>query len=464
MAFRLKKFKIEDDDFHTSEILLIDEKRDKSENYFSLIVGNNGTGKSRLLGSITKALTGKYKSKRSNLFFFSQFETTKEPSKIIALSNSLSDKFPMDKSFHHNQDFNYREQSYNYLGTRGRMGASSRQLMRKAIDILLENYSNKSISKSYRHVFDYLDYLPVIKLDYRIIQRELTEISNDIITPKSILEYIDKRKKYTGFRQSIYEHFEERYGDRIPEICDFLNKLRFQEKNIFELTIDFSSSNIRRINRNNEIYEEDIRIYETLNILRKINMIRGFEVKVYKKGNQEFNFGDASSGEANILTTMISLIPLVENDCCVLIDEPEISLHPSWQYRYIELLTNIFQSFKGCHIIIASHSHFIVSDLPIDNSSVITLELIDGVVKSTLLPNSTFGWSAEDILLNIFDMPTTRNYYISTIVSEALGLLADNKKSTKRFEEIKDELITIEPKLKKDDPLKTVIKTVLKIK
>ena len=130
-------------------------------------------------------------------------------------------------------------------------------------------------------------------------------------------------------------------------------------------------------------------------------MIRGFDVKVYKKGNEEFNFGDASSGEANILTTMISLIPLVEDNCCVLIDEPEISLHPSWQYRYIELLTNVFQSFNGCHIIIASHSHFLVSDLPTDNSSVITLNKIDGLVKSELLPNSTFGWSAEDILLNI---------------------------------------------------------------
>jgi predicted ATPase len=451
MTFRLNKFQIEDDDFHTSEIQLVDPKRDKTENYFSLIVGNNGAGKSRLLGSIAKALTGKFKSNRSNLFFFSNFETTSEPSKTIALSNSLSDKFPMDGSFNLRSQsvYNYREERYNYLGTRGRMGASARQLMRKAVDILLENYSNKNISKSYRHVFDYLDYKPIIKLEYRIIQRELNNSSDEIILPKHILEYIERRTSYSGFRKSTFETFEERYGDKIPEICNFLNELRDQEKRTYELVIDFSSSNIRRIGENNELYEEDIRIYEILNILRKLNMIRGFEVKVYKKGKEEFNFGEASSGEANILTTMISLIPLVEDNCCVLIDEPEISLHPSWQYRYIELLTNVFQSFKGCHIIIASHSHFLVSDLPIDNSSVITLNKIDGLVRSTLLPNSTFGWSAEDILLNIFNMPTTRNYYISTIVSEALELLSDNNKSTDRFIEIKNELKIIEPKLKK---------------
>jgi predicted ATP-binding protein involved in virulence len=58
MTFRLNKFQIEEDDFHTSEIQLVDSKKEEPENYYSLIVGNHGAGKSRLLGSITKALTG----------------------------------------------------------------------------------------------------------------------------------------------------------------------------------------------------------------------------------------------------------------------------------------------------------------------------------------------------------------------------------------------------------------------
>jgi predicted ATPase len=464
MNFRLKRLQVEDDDYQTQKIEFVNQINDKKSNHFSLIVGNNGTGKSRLLGSIAKILNGNYKSRNSDFFMFSEFEIDGKLSKVISVSNSLSDKFPLDGAFRNrrNDDFNYRDERYNYLGTRGHMGASSRVLIRRAVDILLENYSNKNISKCYRHVFDYLDYLPVIKLEYTIIHRELAELDEEI-NPQHLLEYIDKKSSYSGFSRSLFNNFEERFGNKLQEVCNFLNTLRNQESRKYELEIDFSSAKINRISRDNKLYEEDLRIYEILSILRKLNMIRGFDVELIKKSQRRFNFNDASSGEANILTTLIALIPLVEDNCCVLIDEPEISLHPSWQYRYIELLSKIFDNFSGCHIIIASHSHFIVSDLPMDNSSVITLKRKGEMVHAELLPESTFGWSAENILLNIFDLPTTRNFYLSNIVTEALELIGQNKKNGKRFNELLEDLSDFHPKLKDEDPLKIVIGSILKI-
>lgn len=465
MKFRLSKIRVEDDNYQTDQIELVNHLNDNKTNHFSLIVGNNGTGKSRLLGSIARVLSGKFKSKNNDLFYFSKFETEGDLSKIISVSNSLTDKFPLDNSFRfrEGEDFNFREERYVYLGTRGRMGASSRVLIRRAVDILLENYSNKNISECYRHVFDYLDYLPIIKLEYTIINRELTDSPSEEIKPSHLINYVNKKSSYSGFNRSLFNNIEERYSDKFSEICNFLNELRFQETRKYELEIDFSSEKINRINRNKNIYEEDLRIYEILNILRKLNMIKGFDVKLEKKGDRPFNFSDTSSGEANILTTLIALIPLVEDNCCVLIDEPELSLHPSWQYRYIDLLNEIFENFKGCHIIIASHSHFIVSDLPVENSSVISLKKGNGEIHSTLLPDSTFGWSAEDILLNVFDMPTTRNYYISTKVTEALELIGLKKKGEKRFKELKEELMNMHPKLKAEDPLKLIISSIFKV-
>ncbi len=461
--FRLTQIKVENEEYKTDTIELVNPQFDKEKNHFTLIVGNNGTGKSRLLGSIARVLNGNFRSKQSDLFYFSNFEKTSEPKKVISVSNSLSDKFPLDKSFRYGNEINFKEEAYNYLGTRGRMGSSSQTLIKRAIDILLANYSNKNISKCYRHVFDYLDYKPVIILDYRIIQRELSEFSDQQITPLDLENYINKKSKYSGLNQSIYSNISEKYKMRFAEICDFLNNLKFSGEKNYELEIDFSSSNINKLERDNSKYEVDLKIYEILSILRKINMVRSFDVKLFKKGNRPFSFSDASSGEANILCTLIALIPLVEDNSCILIDEPEISLHPSWQYRYIELLNKIFENFKGCHIIIASHSHFLVSDLPSNNSSVVTLKRINGGIISQLLDESTFGWSAEDILLNVFEMPTTRNYYISNIVTEALELIAKRQKSKARFKELKKELENIEPNLKDEDPLKLVINSIFKV-
>ncbi|GAA3783879.1 AAA family ATPase [Flavobacterium ginsengiterrae] len=464
MDFRINEIQIDVDNYQTDRIKLVNHSNDKRPNHFSLIIGNNGTGKSRLLGNIARVLNKRFQKSSNELFDFSLFEISKEPSKIIAVSNSLSDKFPIDRSFRsrHDEDFSYNKERYNYLGTRGGMGSSSKYLMRRAIDILLENYSNKNVSKCYRHVFDYLDYSPVIKLEYRIRHAEIVH-SNELITPEHLRDYLHRKSSYSVFDSKYYSRIENHYKTKFQDICDFLNKLRQEQIRTYELTINFSSNNIERIDKDDSSYKEDLRLYEILNALRKLNMITGFEVKLFKKDNQGFSFSDASSGESNILTTLIALVPLVEDRCCVLIDEPEISLHPSWQYRYLELLNKIFENFDGCHIIIASHSHFIVSDLPKDNSSVVTLKRNEKLIKSNLLLDSTFGCSAEDILLNVFEMPTTRNYYISNLVTESLELLGKNQKTSSRFKELKLKLQDVFPNIKDEDPLKLVISTILKV-
>ncbi|MES2555060.1 MAG: AAA family ATPase [Bacteroidota bacterium] len=464
MQFRINKIQVDDIDYQTDKIELVNQLNDKRPNHFSLIVGNNGTGKSRLLGNIARILNNRFKKSTIDLFDFSIFEIFGEPSKIISVSNSLSDKFPLDRAFRlrNDESFSYSKERYNYLGTRGGLGSSSTYLMRRAIDILLENYSNKNVSKCYRHVFDYLDYSPIIKLEYRIKHTELVQ-NNEIVTPVHLQEYINKRSKYSSFDSKYFLKIEDQYQNKFQDVCDFLNQIRQEQIRTYELTINFSYNNIERIDKDNSQYKEELRLYEILNILRKLNMIRGFEVKLFKKDNQGFSFSDASSGEANILTTLIALVPLVENNCCVLIDEPEISLHPSWQYRYLDLLNKIFENFKGCHIIIASHSHFIVSDLPQDNSSIITLKKIDKSIKSELLTDSTYGCSAEDILLNVFEMPTTRNFYVSNLVTESLELLGRNQKKSLRFKNINSQLLNIFPILKDEDPLKLVISSLLKV-
>lgn len=476
MKFRLNKLQVHSDNYQTDVVEFVNHKNDKSSNHFSLIVGNNGTGKSRLLGNIVRKLKRDYSDEpiaagvnAKNKTLFSVFESSGTPSKLVAVSNSISDKFPIDHLWDRNSlmYFNYREERYNYLGTRSRIGTHSLSLIRRAIDILLENYSNEHVSRCYRHVFSYLDYRPIIKLEYKTLSyryssRYSLELPKGYINSDQFIEYVNKTLDHSVYKD-YKNNFIYKYSERLDEVRDFFNFLRSKDHSTYDLEINFSSENINRIVGNKKLYDDDFRIYEILTILRKLGLVSSPNVKLFKHNDASFSFSDASSGEANILTTLISLIPLVEDNCCVLIDEPELSLHPIWQYKYIELLTKIFDNFSGCHIIIASHSHFIVSDLPIGNSSVITLKKEKNQVTSTLLPESTFGWSAEDILLNVFDMPTTRNHYVSVVVSEALELIGNGEKSGKRFTELKASLYYIKTSIKDEDPLKLVINTILSV-
>lgn len=92
----------------------------------------------------------------------------------------------------------------------------------------------------------------------------------------------------------------------------------------------------------------------------------------------------------------------------VLIDEPEISLHPKWQLEIMTFLKNLF-SYNGeqsSQIIVATHSPFIIHNATRANDKVIVLKKdVDG--KTIVLSTPEFySWSEAQIVKDAFDINT----------------------------------------------------------
>lgn len=481
-AYRLFDFSFDDGNFHSNTVTLVNplhRRYNTSDNYFSLVIGNNGSGKSRLLSNIAKFYKDLFNTKHNLRLSGPEIDfSIRLPTKVIAITNSLSDKFPLDSSFKRYESvYNrytvednpikniYNNARYVYLGTRSKnLFFSNKASINRALDILLEYYSEIEISRYYRHVFDYLDFEPILKLQYKIPIFEKSKIKlSGIITKDILFDYLSKksitRRNDIGDINKKSKKIIESFGE---EICDFLNNIKLNSQGVHEILINFSEKNIERFSYDKGQYYDNTYEYRMLDMLRKLNIVKSYDIKVYKKGGLEFTFGEASSGEANILSTLLALIPLLEDNCLVLIDEPEISLHPIWQARYIELLNNIFSHFTGCHIIIASHSHLLVTDLPPKQSTVVALRSNKkGNIISEIIKEPTFGWSAEDILLNVFGLPTARNYYLSQIISKGLELLADNNRSSEEYNKIKSQIKEYYSLMKNNDPLKSVAAIIL---
>ena len=148
----------------------------------------------------------------------------------------------------------------------------------------------------------------------------------------------------------------------------------------------------------------------------------------------------------------------IANDSLVLIDEPEISLHPNWQMRYVSFLKKVFSKYSDSHFILTTHSHFLVSDLEGESSSVIALtrDYNTNQIQTTLLKGKdTFGWSAEEVLYNIFKVKTVRNYFFEADITDLLGLISENSKEKIRIKEILDTIKSIS--ISSNDPLNAVI-------
>ncbi len=134
--------------------------------------------------------------------------------------------------------------------------------------------------------------------------------------------------------------------------------------------------------------EEKLRVYQTL--LNKIelfkditqSMLRHKRLQISKNGfqlqsnsGQKIPLEELSSGEQHLLVLIYNLLFRNEEkaDVLILIDEPEISLHISWQKRFIEDLTRI-NKLSAFDVIIATHSPSIING---------RLELMVGIQGAT---------------------------------------------------------------------------------
>jgi len=105
--------------------------------------------------------------------------------------------------------------------------------------------------------------------------------------------------------------------------------------------------------------------------------VKEFEPLFKVKSNGELHSADElSAGEKQIFFRGGSLLQLNLENSIILIDEPELSLHPEWQQRILEFYKNIG---KNNQIIIATHSPHIVSSCKKGEVRVLTKE--DGRVK-----------------------------------------------------------------------------------
>ena len=81
----------------------------------------------------------------------------------------------------------------------------------------------------------------------------------------------------------------------------------------------------------------------------------------------------------------------------------------------------------------------------------------EGQISAKLHLENTYGWTAEDILYNIFEVPTTRNYYLANEIGDILSLVSHKDQNLDLIKNKVSELKKIKLQLKEEDPLKNVI-------
>lgn len=307
------------------------------------------------------------------------------------------------------------------------------------IEYMIDKFIYRVERISGKEIRAYKDDIEISYKDIRLPSKTLAV--SFMVNDKFVFSKNEKgRYKYLGVRSSTNSTYTSSVSrkmienlvaainnNKLSSIKKILLMIGFEEAIEFEYEIKYK--NIKKRFPAESLHDME----ELAGLLENLYGIRVF----FTKKGEKITFDNCSSGEKHILFAFFGLLNLLEDDSLILIDEPEISLHPEWQIKYITQLKEIFKEYKSCHYILASHSHYFVSDLPEGSSSIIIFRHSDSSTPvAEILPYSTYAWSAENIIYNVFGLRTTRNYYFEKDMGNLI-LALSNRTEKKDLNEIK---------------------------
>lgn len=192
-------------------------------------------------------------------------------------------------------------------------------------------------------------------------------------------------------------------------------------------------------------------------LLRKTKTTSRIEYLLYRRGEQ-IPLLEACSGEICFITTVAFISTEIDSQSIIAIDEPDTSLHPTWQQSYVRTLLELFYLYQP-RILISTHSPIIISGAeaatqgtaiqePSDRE-LIVYEMKDG--ETTLFDHSKL--SLEEMYDRLFGLITPKNHYLS---QRAVTLLNDLNSGERNFDQVVTEFETLREK-SYDDSQKAVI-------
>ncbi|VVQ10213.1 hypothetical protein PS925_03359 [Pseudomonas fluorescens] len=364
-------------------------KETDQDSSYLFITGDNGCGKSTILKNI---LTTFFKTipKRTDPEFKLKF--TGEPSKIITYSLTPFNKLDLNRRFYHQDDIDLEQ-----IGTTSGGGKYS-LIFQAACE-----FSKKLNEKNSKII--------------EIIKKE-TKLS-----PKFTIQAQAPRNP----TELLIKKFErENLG----------NFLRVISNTSGHIEIDISPGNFS-VTVNKEPLDE----LPTDELIKGILLLRSAgRLRIRKilgvQNNKEIDVADLSSGQIALFVGLTILSSSIKDNSLILIDEPEISLHPAWQTLFTKLIFEIGKHFKNCYFIIATHSPLVISGAIKKYSATVNL------TNKLDFPEDYNSDGIERIYIDHFDTITKNNFIVKDLIIKAAHSIVSDNKSNK-YESILKQLYSL---------------------
>lgn len=401
--------------FNDINVKITQDKTFSKDNYITLLIGENGSGKSEFLKSIIQSLRQEPNDKqilsKMTMTHSGVNKKVRWPRKVIACSLSVSDKFPYCKNSWSEDDF------YFYAGPKTAsnnifIGKYREDLFRCFNITCKDNFKEKLLSKC----LEFMELPNVFEFKMTlgsVLRRKLNKLTeNESFDP---LLNIDETIFSIFERMGFDKHDSSKENEQVRDLSESVKKLYANPS--ARITIQMIIKESEKTN---------------LNLMDFILHLIDEKILSVSELNEVSNndFLNLSSGQFNLIRNIATIVSQLKNHSLLIVDEPEISLHPSWQIKFMDLIGIILKHFEGCHVIVASHSHLLATSLPLTFSNVLVSKKSNSF-KLEPLDASPTGLSSDMLLYGVFGVLTRGNTAfesdLRTVTSLLNNLNLDNK-------------------------------------
>ncbi len=203
---------------------------------------------------------------------------------------------------------------------------------------------------------------------------------------------ISIKKRNENFTQRIFKIFKNTNRREIFE--EVINEIGFSSE-IFCMPFNYSFEN-KHLSMDNDIFK--------ITEVTEPNNYKDYTIAIKRENSDQYVvFENMSSGEQNLLLMFAKIISEVQINDILIIDEPEISMHVSWQ----QLLPYIFEIISkkiNIKIVVATHSPILINSVNLNDN--ICFNAAKGNI--TQLESKSIR-NIEATILDSFGLPTENN-------------------------------------------------------
>ena len=266
-----------------------------------------------------------------------------------------------------------------------------------------QNINSKIISRSFEKlkIFPKIIYVPT-EINFQKIE---------IASPMLVQEY----KFLNIINLNLIKDVPSYIATRIVEMANEQENIPMGE---------IRNAVFREINEIFEILDLDIKVSEISKDAKSIPIFTN-------SSGDKFDINELSSGEKQLFLRTLAIKMLNPENSIILIDEPELSLHPKWQQKIVDVYRKIG---KNNQIIIATHSPHILGSVKKEN--IMLLDKNDDgeiIVKTGHELYNSYGQPTDRVLKDIMGLETTRNPKVFKLLEEAGELVDKNEYESDEF-------------------------------